>query len=486
MSIIDLDVIDDHERFRSELASITPDGRRRWIYARKPSGRFYRWRSAVAMLLLAFLFAAPYVKMHGHQFLLLNIITREFVFFGVPFWPNDFYLVVLLFLTAVISIVVFTATLGRLWCGWLCPQTIFMEMIFRRIEWWIEGGPKEQAQRKAGPWTWDRLWRAGLKIIVFFAISFAIANTFLAYVISSDTLLLYISDGPIAHLSLFIPLVVFTGVFFAVFYRFREQACLIACPYGRYMSALVDQNTVAVTYDFKRGESRAKWTKADNDAKRAAQRTDATFQRPADLGDCVDCHQCVTVCPTGIDIRNGIQLECVNCTACIDACDEVMDKVGLPRGLVRYTSATAVQQGVTSWLTTRIKAYIAVWLVLVSVVVTLFALRSDLDILIVRQSGSLWVNTADGVANFYTMQVINKTDNEQQVSVDVVEPAGASVTVLGPLRSVAPNTIAKGRLFVVVPDRLRSTENSTVRLVVRSGDQEVVRTDVSFVAPTKN
>ncbi|MBU3742835.1 MAG: 4Fe-4S binding protein, partial [Candidatus Kapabacteria bacterium] len=306
MSIIDLDLVEDHERFRSELASITRDGRRRWIYARKPSGRFYRWRSVVAVILLAFLFIAPHVKVHGHQFLLLNIIDRQFVFFGVPFWPNDFYLVVLLFLTAVISIVVFTATLGRLWCGWLCPQTVFMEMIFRRIEWWIEGGPKEQAQRAAGPWTFDRAWRAVVKIAIFFGISFAIANTFLAYVISSDTLRLYISDGPLAHGSLFVSLVVFTLVFFAVFYRFREQACVIACPYGRYMSALVDQNTVAVTYDFKRGEHRSKWTKADNDAKRQAA-SGESFARPQGSGDCVDCHQCVTVCLTGIDIRNGIQ-----------------------------------------------------------------------------------------------------------------------------------------------------------------------------------
>lgn len=484
MAIIDLNVIEDHERFRSELASIARDGRRRWIYARKPSGRFYRWRTVVAVLLLAFLFLAPYVKVNGHQFLLLNIVKREFVFFGVPFWPNDFYLVVLLFLTAVVSIVVFTATLGRLWCGWLCPQTVFMEMIFRRIEWWIEGGPKEQAQRKAGPWTVDRIWRSALKVAVFFGISFAIANTFLAYVISSDTLLLYVYEGPLAHLSLFVPLVVFTLVFFAVFYRFREQACVIVCPYGRYMSALVDQNTVAVTYDVKRGEQRSKWSKADNDAKRdAASQQQRTFARPAGHGDCVDCHQCVTVCPTGIDIRNGIQLECVNCTACIDACDEVMDKVGLRRGLIRYTSATAVQQGRTTWLTTRIKAYVAVWLVLLGVVATMFALRSDLDILIVRQSGSLWTTTAGGVANFYNLQIINKSLDTRDVRIDVVSPKGATAVVLGNVASVASNAIAKGRIMVIVPDSLRSTENSTVVLAVISNGEEAFRTDVSFVAP---
>jgi len=484
MSIIELDVIEDHERFRSELASIAPDGRRRWIYARKPTGKFYRWRTVVAVVLLAFLFLAPYVKVNGHQFLLLNIVKREFVFFGVPFWPNDFYLVVLLFLTAVVSIVVFTATLGRLWCGWLCPQTVFMEMVFRRIEWLIEGGPKEQAQRKAGPWTWDRLWRTGTKVGVFFAISFAIANTFLAYVISSDTLSLYVREGPIAHLPLFIPLVVFTLVFFAVFYRFREQACVIVCPYGRYMSALVDQNTVAVTYDFKRGEQRAKWSKADNDAKRAATSQDQTsFVRPAGHGDCVDCHQCVTVCPTGIDIRNGIQLECVNCTACIDACDEVMDKVGLEQGLIRYTSATAVQQGRASWLTTRIKAYITVWVLLVSVVATMFVLRNDLDVLIVRQSGSLWTTTASGVANFYNLQIINKSLDTRDIQIAIIEPKGATATVLGNVSTIASNTIVKGRIMVIVPDSLRTAENSRVTLAVISNGTEAMRTDVSFVAP---
>lgn len=484
MSIIELDVIEDHERFRSELASISPDGRRRWIYARKPSGRYYRWRSVVSVALLGFLFAAPFVTVNGHQFLLLNLLKREFVFFGVPFWPNDFYLVVLLFLAIVLSIVVFTATLGRLWCGWLCPQTVFMEMIFRRIEWLIEGGPREQAQRKAGPWNVDRIWRTVLKIGVFFAISFLIANTFLAYVISSDTLLNYVTDGPLAHLPLFIALVVFTLVFFLVFYRFREQACVIVCPYGRYMSALVDENTVAVTYDFKRGEGRAKWSKADNDAKKVAQAAGTTtWDRPDQKGDCVDCHQCVTVCPTGIDIRNGIQLECVNCTACIDACDEVMEKVGLDRGLIRYTSATAVQKGHATWLTTRIKAYMAVWVVLMGVVVTLFAMREDLDVLVVRQSGSMWQTTPDGVANFYLFQVINKTNDQHDVNVRVISPKGASVKLLGAVSTVGPNDIVKGRLLVIVPDAMRHGETTSVTLSVSSNGTEVIRPVLSFIGP---
>ncbi|MFN6113620.1 MAG: 4Fe-4S dicluster domain-containing protein, partial [Bacteroidota bacterium] len=317
MAIIDISTIDDHERFRAELASIRPDGRRRWIYARKPRGRYTRWRSIVSLVLLAFLMLAPYVKVDGHQFMLLNIIDRKFVFFGFPFWPSDFYLVTLMFLTTIVTFVIATASLGRIWCGWLCPQTVFMEMVFRKIEWLVEGSPVEQAKRHAGPWNADRITRTGIKFVIFFALSFLIANTFLSYVISSDVLLRYIADGPMAHVELFVGLVFFTGVFFMVFYRFREQACLIACPYGRYMSALVDDKTVTVSYDHVRGEDRSKWSRQDVVAQRAALANGETFSRPAGSGDCLDCHQCVTVCPTGIDIRNGIQLECVGCTACI-------------------------------------------------------------------------------------------------------------------------------------------------------------------------
>lgn len=468
MSVIDIDVVDDHERFRAELASVRPDGRRKWIYARKPEGRFTTARTIVAVTLLAFLVISPFIHVGGFQFILLNVVRREFVIFGYPFWPNDFYLIALSFLALLVSIVLFTATIGRVWCGWLCPQTIFLETIFRRLEWAIEGGPKEQAARHAGPWTFDRTWRFLLKNALFWAVSFGIANVFLAYLISSDTLLSYVYDGPFAHLDVFIPLVLFTSVFFLVFARFREQACVIVCPYGRFMSALVDENTVAVTYDFRRGEQRSKWTKADTEVKRTA--AGESFKRASGHGDCVDCHQCVTVCPTGIDIRNGIQLECVNCTACIDACDTVMDKVGLPRGLIRYTSKSAVEEGSASWLSTRVKAYAVVWVVLMSVVISLFVLRNDLDVLVLRQEGTTWVRTPDGTTNFYRLQIINKTSETKEVRVDVVEPRGAVITMVPTLQALQPHSMSKSRFLITIPDSLvGDNSNLEVRLVVRSG-----------------
>lgn len=482
MSLLNVEIVDDHERFRAELASIRPDGKRRWIYARKPRGKFTRWRNILSWFLLAFFVLAPFIKVGRHQFLLFNIIERKFVFFGVPFWPNDFYLVALLFLTGVVTIVVFTATLGRIWCGWLCPQTIFLEMVFRKIEWLIEGGPKEQAQRHAGPWNWDRIWRAILKIAVFFLISFGISNVFLAYFISSDVVVRYISDGLGAHIELLAGLVFFTFVFFMVFYRFREQACLIACPYGRYMSALVDENTIAITYDFKRGEQRAKWSRQDAEAKKLVSPS-YKFTRPESKGDCVDCHQCVTVCPTGIDIRNGIQLECVNCTACIDACDEVMDKVGLDKGLIRYSSLAVIEKGQTKVFTRRIKAYMTVWLIMVSVVVTLFFFRDELDVVVLRQEGTTWVNMKDGTANFYRLQIINKSNRDINYAMRIVSPSGFTLKNIGLPTHVGPEEILKGR-FIIVRDMAVSQDPQAKIIIEMTSNGEVFHVlTTSFISP---
>ncbi|MBU3698427.1 MAG: cytochrome c oxidase accessory protein CcoG [Candidatus Kapabacteria bacterium] len=491
MSIVDINTIEDHERFRAELASIRPDGRRKWIYARKPRGRYTNWRTVLSVFLMAFFLLAPYVKINGHQFMLLNIIERKFVFFGMPFWPSDFYLVALMFVTTIVTFVIATASLGRIWCGWLCPQTVFMEMVFRKIEWLIEGSPVEQAKRHAGPWNRDRIVRAGAKVLLFSAMSFVIANTFLSYVISSDVLLRYVADGPLAHLELFLGLIFFTFVFFMVFYRYREQACLIACPYGRYMSTLVDERTVTVSYDHLRGEGRSKWSRQDVAAQKKSSAEGEKFSRPSGSGDCLDCHQCVTVCPTGIDIRNGIQLECVGCTACIDACDEVMDKVGLDRGLIRYASLNSIRtRSRTGLLTRRIVAYGVVWIILMSTVVTLLAMRSSLDVVILRQAGTTWVMTTDGLANFYQIRLINKTSADMPINVRVRQPHGMILQPLGLPTSLKPEEIVTARF--ILTQQSRSDEDDDEQDRMQGAEQVVIDVETpdgvqsfktSFVGP---
>jgi cytochrome c oxidase accessory protein FixG len=482
MALLDLSVIDEHERFRAQLASVAPDGRRKWIYARKPSGVFYRYRTALSFVLLAFLAVAPFIKVGGQQFLLFGILDRKFVFFGYPIWPEDFYLVVVLFLTGLVSIVLFTAVLGRIWCGWLCPQTVFMEMVFRKIEWLIDGSAGEQITRHRGPWNASRVGRLILKQSIFFAISFAIANIFLAYFISSDTLRGYMNDGPGSHVELFLALITFTLAFYLVFARFREQACLVVCPYGRFMSALVDDNTVTITYDQKRGEPRSKWKREDP-------RGTTPQKHPSSgggVGDCIDCHQCVTVCPTGIDIRNGIQLECVACTACIDACDDVMEKVKLPKGLIRYASANAILAGTTKWLTPRIKAYGSIWTTLVLITIGLFVFRSNLDVNILRSPGTTWTQTENGYANFYDLQIINKSANDLPYKLKVAQPREATLTPLGLAYDVPAGELIKGRFLLTVPSAaIASAQNRKVDILldVESNGKTVKQIKTELLTP---
>jgi cytochrome c oxidase accessory protein FixG len=467
---VDHAIDEAHQTFRDELASIAPDGRRKWVYARQPAGRFYRRRTVLSWFLLAFLIGAPFVEVGGLPLVLLDVIERRFVLFGLVFWPQDFHLVVLLALTCLVTLALSTAAFGRVWCGWLCPQTIFMEMLFRKIEYGIEGSAEQQVRRKRGPWTGERILRAGAKHAVFFALSFGIANVFLAWIIGAAELKTIVTDPPGQHVQGLAAITVFSFVFYAVFARFREQACLVACPYGRVMSSLIDPETIKVTYDRTRGEPRGK--------RRAGVPADAAS------GDCVDCYQCVTVCPTGIDIRNGVQLECLDCTACIDACDTVMTRLGRPRGLIRLTSHRAVTGGASRKVPVRIAAYAGVWLALVALVATLIVRRPALDVLILRQAGTLFTPVeGDRLANFYTVQVFNRTGQSQTFEIVAVEPDDARITPLGPLSNVAPYALLESRLALAVPASETAGAATPVRFEVRTGGRTLQRIESSFVGP---
>ena len=458
----------DHDRFRGELASVHRDGRRKWIYARKPSGSLYTARTLVSIGLLTLLFLGPFVKLHGQPILLLNVIERKFVVFGIVFWPQDFYLLVLSVLTGFVTIALVTSAVGRIWCGWMCPQTIFLEMLFRKIEWAIEGSAQQQVRRDKAPLTFDTAWRKALKHVLFFGLSFLIANVFLAYIVSADTLWAIVTAPPREHVAGLFAISVFSLVFYAVFARFREQACTLACPYGRVMGALVDEHTITVTYDRRRGEPRGRIVRGAQDVP---------------TGDCIDCGQCVTVCPIGIDIRNGIQLECVACTACIDACDDVMRRVSRPEGLIRHTSEDAVRTGRPNSVSWRVKAYAAVWLVLLVATATLIARRPDLDVLILRQPGTLQTTLDNGdVSNFYNVQVLNRSNEAHALTYRVVEPAGGSITPLGPIGSVAPYGIVQTRFLLRLPSRGLAGTSTPVRIEVSDGEGFVADVATSFLA----
>jgi cytochrome c oxidase accessory protein FixG len=455
--------------FRDRIATVDEHGKRNWIYPKKPSGRFYRWRTWLSWLLLAFLFFAPFIKLNGEQLLLLNVLERKFVLFGVTFWPQDFHLFVLIMIATIVAIFLFTAVYGRIFCGWICPQTIFMEMVFRKIEYLIEGDAHEQRALNAMPWTAGKILRKTLKQGIFFALSFFISNLFLAYIIGVEELKQIVTAPPSEHLGGFIAILLFSGAFFFVFSWFREQACTLVCPYGRLQSVLLDENSVVISYDFVRGEQRKKYRRDDD---------------RSDAGDCVDCHQCVVVCPTGIDIRNGTQLECVNCTACIDACDNVMDKVGYPRGLIRYASHTAIETGDKRILTPRVMGYSAVLLALLGVIIFLFLARNDVEATVLRAPGTLYqMQDEQTVRNLFTIRVVNKTRSALNLSVALLDSDGTLTIVGGDGITVEANALAESAFFIDLPiEELRGMKHQlTLGLYSDGRLLETVKT--TFMGP---
>ena len=454
------------ETFRDAISTVDQKGERVWIYPKKPSGRFHRARAIVAAFLLLFLIAAPFIKVNNQPLLLFNILERKFVLFGLAFGPHDFHIFVVGFIALIIFIVLFTAIYGRLFCGWICPQTVFMEMVFRKIEYWIEGDANRQIALDKSAWNKEKIIKKSTKHIIFFSIAFFISNLFLAYIIGVDELVNYVTHPPNEHFATFVAVFGFAGLFYLIFARFREQACVIVCPYGRLQGVLLDENSLAVAYDFVRGEPRGK-------LKRDAVRTE---------GDCIDCYLCVHVCPTGIDIRNGIQLECVNCTACIDACDEVMDKINKPRGLIRYDSLKGIKEKIRFKFTPRIISYSVLLLLLLSVFVVLLLNRTDIDIKILRTPGMLYQDQPDDkISNLYNLNIVNKTFDELKISFDVKE-FDAEVKIIGDEPIIKPQQKYESKFLLILSKSELSKLNMPVEISVIENGKEIKTVKTSFLS----
>ncbi len=463
------------ENFRDSIATITEEGKRAWIFPKKPSGKFYEYRKWVSYILLVFLFSSPFIKVNGNQFLMFNVLERRFNIFGFPFWPQDFHLFVISMIIGVIFIALFTVAFGRIFCGWMCPQTIFMEMVFRRIEYWIDGDRGAQIRLDKQPWNGQKIRKRLLKWTIFFIISFLIANVFLAYLIGSDRLIQYITDGPLLHLSTLISLLIFTSVFYFVFAWFREQVCIIACPYGRMQGVLLDNKSIVVAYDHKRGES-------TNGRKKFRKKED---RKALGHGDCIDCFQCVNVCPTGIDIRNGTQLECVNCTACIDACDAIMEKVDLPKGLIRYASEDNIEKKAKFTFTPRLKGYAAVLGILIFVLIGMLFLRNDVEANILRLPGQLYEHKEGNIiSNVYTYKLVNKTSRDiNNVSFKLLSHQGDIKLVSYTTFTVPAQELAEGTLFIEINNSALSGDKDKLKIGVYSGDELIETTTARFLAP---
>lgn len=381
------------QSFRDSVATISKEGNRNYIMPQQPKGRLYRLRTYFSYFYLILFFCLPFISLEGEPLFLFNVLERKFILFGKIFWPQDFFIFAIGLLTFLVFVILFTVAFGRLFCGWACPQTIFMEMVFRKFEYWIEGNVQEQKRLKEMPWNREKILKRGGKIIVFFMLSFLIANFFLGYIIGINQVGVLVKEGIFAHFGTFSSLIIFTCVFFFVYYWFREQVCIIVCPYGRLQGVLLDKNSILVAYDYVRGEPRGKLKISQGDN-----------------GDCLNCHACTRVCPTGIDIRNGTQLECVNCTACIDACDEIMDHVGKPKGLIRYASENNLALHEKVRFTWRLKLYSVVLISLACFLGILLITRSDVSARILRTPGQMYqIRENNQISNLYNIKLVNKT-----------------------------------------------------------------------------
>lgn len=464
------------EDFRDHIPTADRKGNRIWIYPRKPQGRFYRWRTWVSWLLLAILVAGPFIRINGAPLLMMNFPQRKFALFGQIFWPQDFYIFALLLLTIFIMIVLFTAVFGRVWCGWLCPQTIFMEMVFRKIEYWIEGNAHEQRALDQAPWTSQKILRKSVKHVVFFCLSFLVGNLLLAYIIGVDDLWRIVRDDPRDHLAGLAAMLGFSLLFYGIFSRFREQACTFICPYGRFQSVLLDNNSIVVAYDHRRGEPQQRF--------RRDQPYDA--RKIAGIGDCINCRLCVDVCPTGIDIRNGTQMECVNCTACIDACDSVMDRLSFPRGLIRYASQRNITEGLRFRLTPRIVGYSTVLLVLTGVLIAILATRTNVETQLLRAPGTMFQELPNNeIGNLYLVKVVNKTTRDIPVELRLESPAAARLQVAGGSLRAPRESLAQSAVVVSAPRPLLHNGNLPIEIGVYE-DGRLLRTlKTNMVGPNQ-
>ncbi len=458
------------ESFRDAISTVDKEGKRVWVYPKKPSGKFTRWRQWVGYALLTLLFVGPFLRIGGEPVLMINILERRFVFFGQAFWPQDFLIFVMGFIAFIVFVALFTVAFGRLFCGWACPQTVFMEQVFRRIEYAIEGDWKQQQALNKGPLTNDKLIKKTTKHLLFFTISFLIGNTFLAYLIGSDELLRIIREPASQHAGGLIALLIFSTVFYANFAFFREQACTTVCPYGRLQGVLLDRKSVVIAYDHVRGEARGLFRKGE-------------VRSEAGKGDCIDCKACVHVCPTGIDIRNGTQLECVNCTACIDACDHMMESVGLPTGLVRYDSEAGIAEKRPFVFSARMKAYTGVLTAIVGVLLMLILLRTDVDSTILRTPGVLYQQRPDGrISNLYAIKTVNKTHRDLPLRLELLDMEGEIELVGKPLEPKAGELVQSELFIVLSKGQLQGVKTKLV-IGVYSGDKLLEKVKTSFVGP---
>ena len=464
----------DGEAFRDSVGTMDDTGKRKWVFPRKPKGKFTNYRDYTSYVLLALFFGIPFLKINNNPFLLINLIDRKFFILGHSFYLQDFFILALGAVISVIFVMLFTVVFGRIFCGWLCPQTIFMEMVFRKIEYWIEGDRNKQMKLDRQSWDSEKIRKRLLKWSAFFIISLIISHFMFMYIVGYENILKIIQEGPVEHPLHFTAMLSFSLVFYFVFTWLREQVCTLICPYGRLQGVLIDKQTINVYYDTKRGENRAKWRNGED-------------RTSSGKGDCIDCGQCVVVCPTGIDIRNGQQLECVNCTACIDACDEVMVKVGLPTGLVRYATEAEIETGKKLGITSRMIITTIFLALLIGFLGFLLNDRGSMEAKFIKPAGSTFFVRDGKIINNFTYTFLNKTNEKKVITIKITHPNHAEIISSGPSKIVLKgDQILKGSISIAFPENEIKSSKQNITFVVLDEKNEVLDTfETTFEGPFK-
>lgn len=464
MANLRLPIVDPPEMASAALPS---DGQRHAIQPADVKGRFNTTRRAVFVVLIVVWAALPWVTVGGHPAVFVDVDARELFLFGSTFNAQDTWLLFFLLTGVAFGLVYATALAGRVWCGWACPQTVFLEGVYRRIERLIEGPREKRLRRNAGPWTLEKVGRKSATQALYLVTSLLVAHVFLSYFVSLPKAFQMVRGSPAEHPEAFAWVMATTAAFYLNFAWFREQLCVVVCPYGRLQSAMLDEHSLVVGYDAKRGEPRGK-------------------KGAEGAGDCVDCKRCVVVCPTGIDIRNGVQMECLACTACIDACDDIMDRLGRPRGLIRYDS----QEGLAGRLRRIVRSRVVLYSVLlvIGAVVAFVATRkrTDFEVTLLRLPGEPYTVEAGEVRNAIQLHVVNKraTAETYRVEVEGAQPVGVVLPMSNV--SVAPLSDVQVPVFLSVPRAEFHGDFSLRARVVREDDlNDAIRVTGTFLGPSR-